>query len=173
MKFALLLLVIAAQAAFADGGAVLLTKEAGPYVLTLFGSPTPLRAGRVDLSVLVQTASDKANVLNAKVALHLAKTDAGSIVEFTIPATHDAATNKLLYAASLNVPSAGDWRVRVDVKASAGEASVGTAIPVLQSEPPILTYWPYFLAVPVIAILFGLNQWLKRRRSLSRQRGLA
>jgi len=175
LRLAALFLSLGVVSAFADGGAVLLTKQAGPYLVTLFGSPSPLRAGRADLSVLVQNATDKTNVLDAKVAVHLTRrqTDTNSIVAVTLPATHEAATNKMLYAASLNVPSAGDWQVRADIKARAGEASVGAAIRVLPPEPPIVTYWPYFLVIPVVVFLFALNQRLKRARSAVRRRGPA
>ena len=172
LKFVALLL-LGSRMAFADGGAVLLAKQAGPYLLTLFGSPSPLRAGRADLSVLVQKAEDKSNVLDAKVALHLTKTEEGRIVEFTVPATHDTATNKLLYAASLNVPSAGEWRIRADVRANGSEAWIESAIRVLEPEPPVLTYWPYFLVVPAVVFLFSVNQWLKRRRSVPHPRARA
>src|SRR5436189_89842 len=71
----------------ADGGAVLLSKEAGPFTITLFGSPNPLRAGKADLSVLVQRQKDKSNVLDAGTMVRLRKREGGNIVEVAAPAT--------------------------------------------------------------------------------------
>ncbi len=40
----------------ADGGAVRLRQRSGGYQIAVFTEPTPLRAGPVDVSVLVQDA---------------------------------------------------------------------------------------------------------------------
>ena len=41
----------------ADGGVVRLRQRAGGYQIAVFTSPTPIRAGPVDVSVLVQDAA--------------------------------------------------------------------------------------------------------------------
>ena len=51
--FACLFLVTSARLQ-ADGGTVLLHKESPPFVVTVFASPNPPRAGACDISVLVQ-----------------------------------------------------------------------------------------------------------------------
>src|SRR5579884_1996756 len=56
---------------FADGGTLIFTRQAGPFLVTLFGAPEPVRAGPADLSVLVQRASDRTPVLDAQVRLKL------------------------------------------------------------------------------------------------------
>ena len=42
---------------WADGGTVRLSEEQGRYRITVFTAPAPLRAGPVDVSVLVQEAA--------------------------------------------------------------------------------------------------------------------
>src|SRR5437868_5841580 len=42
------------SAARADGGMIRLSEQNGKYRITVFTSPAPLRAGPVDISVLVQ-----------------------------------------------------------------------------------------------------------------------
>ena len=50
---------------FADGGIVQFQKQAGPFFVTVFSAPVPLRVGAADLSVMVQKADDRSEVLDA------------------------------------------------------------------------------------------------------------
>lgn len=152
----------------ADGGKVQLQKQAGPFVITLFSDPSEVRVGRVDFSVLCQNSNDKSTVLDAKVFIHMTKPGGSEIVEFTLPASHEAATNKLLYVAHLDLPTAGRWRVRVDVRKGTDEASIAGELNVLPKEPVLVTYWPFFVVVPLIALLFAMNRRLRRGRELRR-----
>jgi hypothetical protein len=52
-----LLLAAGTSAARADGGALRASRQCGDYRVSVFTSPTPLRAGPVDVSVLVQDAA--------------------------------------------------------------------------------------------------------------------
>ena len=154
----------------ADGGKIQLQKQAGPFFITLFTDPSEVRVGRVDLSVLCQKSDDKGTVLDAKVFLHLTKPGGAEIVEFTLPANHEAATNKTLYAAHLDLPSPGKWKVKVDVRRGGDEASVSGDLNVLPKEPLLVTYWPFFVIVPLIALLFAINRRLRRGRELRHPR---
>jgi hypothetical protein len=154
----------------ADGGKVQLQKQAGPFVITLFSDPSVVRVGRVDLSVLCQRSDDKNPIIDAKVFLHLRKPGGAEIVEFTLPADHQSATNKTLYAAHLNLPTAGQWAVKVDARRGNDEASVTGNLNVLPKEPVLVTYWPYFIMVPLIALLFAINRRLKKGRELRHPR---
>jgi hypothetical protein len=155
---------------WADGGKVQLQKEAGPFLITLFSDPSEVRIGRVDLSVLCQKSGDKSTILDAKVFLHLTKPGGAEIVEFTLPASHEAATNKTLYAAHLDLPSPGKWKVKVDVRRGGDEASVSGDLNVLPKEPLLVSYWPFFVIVPLIALLFAINRRLRRGRELRHPR---
>ena len=154
---AFFVLLLGASTAWGDGGAVLFSGTAGPYLVTLFGSPVPLRAGAADFSVLVQNASRRAPVLDANVVLRLSKAGQRAIVA---RASRSAATNKLLYAATLQLPSAGEWQMQVD---SNGIGVTGAVI-VLPEQPQWIAYWPYFAIVPTAIALFAINQWLKAKR---------
>src|SRR5438045_2953280 len=81
----------------ADGGTVRLRERAGAYQITIFTSPTPFRAGTVDLSVLVQDAATGECVPEARVHLGLRARANGDVLEY--PAAPEAATNKLFHAA--------------------------------------------------------------------------
>jgi ABC-type uncharacterized transport system involved in gliding motility auxiliary subunit len=148
---------------FADGGSMLFREQGGPYEITLFGTPSPLRVGRDDLSVLVQRADNKQPVMNANIKLHLYKKTGDNISEVFAPARHDAATNKMLYAAMLTIPVSGTWRAEIEVIAGNISGDVIGQITVREKQPPLIGYWPYLLLVPLAIILFALNRWLRRR----------
>jgi hypothetical protein len=170
-----LVLVLAAFSAglplWADGGTVVLQKRSGPFVITLFSEPNPVRVGRADLSVMCQKAEDNSPLLDAKVFLRLRRpSNGGDILEFTLPAKHDHASNKLLYAANLDLPSPGNWQITVDVEHNGTMASVTGSLTVLEKQPAIVTYWPFFVIVPLAALLFAVNRRLKRGRELRHPR---
>ena len=160
MRGLVVLLVVAlAAAAWADGGMVRLSQTSGRFTITVFSAPTPLRAGAIDLSVLVQTAPGGAPLLDASVSVAL-RPGNDPARELTAVATHEAATNQLLYAALLRLPTPGLWSVEVRVDAERVRFEMEAA-PAL---PDALTFWPY-LALPFAALaVFGLHQWLVLRR---------
>ena len=166
----ILLLLAAGQFLRADGGKVLLQRQAGPFLITLFSDPSVVHVGRVDLSVLCQKGDDKSTVLDAEVFLHLTKPGGAEIVEFTLPATHRTATNKTLYAAQLDLPTPGKWKVKVDARRGGDEASITGDLNVLPKEPLLVTYWPFFILVPLIALLFAINRRLRKGRELRHPR---
>lgn len=148
----------------ADGGTLQFRKPAGPFIVTVFSEPVPVRVGNADLSVMLERASDQSSVLDAKVDLHLKKTDAGSVLEIAAPATHARATNKLLYATSLTVSSPGTWQLTVEIRDKGQETSVSGPIEVSSAEPPVEEHWPLFAIVPLMLLFLVLNLWLRSRR---------
>ena len=89
----------------ADGGAVRLRQRAGGYQIAVFTSPTPFRAGPVDVSVLVQDAATGECVPEAQVTVCLKAPGAGRVLE--CPATTEAATNQALPRGRLRTTGAG------------------------------------------------------------------
>jgi hypothetical protein len=169
-------LLASALCARADGGAVLAQEKAGPWLVTLFGSPAPLRAGPADLSVMVQDASTGAPVLAQRVSLKVqAAASPGS--EAWVPpccsmkknvgvveATHAAAQNKLLYAANLILPSSGAHDVIVRIGGDSPTSELLTVpVKVEPPAPPLSHYWAWLAAPPLLVVVFGLNQRLRRR----------
>lgn len=152
--------LLADAPAWADGGLVRLSQVAGPYTITVSSAPTPLRAGPIDLSVLVQRRDGGAPVLDAAVAVALRSGDAH--IEQT--ATHAAATNKLLYAAPLLLPAAGRWAVAVTV----GGETIHFEMDAEPAASEALAFWVY-LVLPFVAIaVFALHQWLIHQRGPAR-----
>ena len=70
------LLVLSPCLARADGGTLCLLERANGYQVAVFTSPTPLRAGPVDISVLVQDTSTREQVPGARVVIRLRRREA-------------------------------------------------------------------------------------------------
>ena len=155
-----LLAFVLAAPAHADGGTVQLSQTSGPFLVTVLTAPTPLRAGLIDVSVLVQDGDSRAPLLDAALAVTLRPVDA-SAPSREAPATHAAATNKLFYAALLDVPTAGRWTIDVSIAAGTRATSVSCVVDVAPPLAPAARYWPY-LILPFAAIaLYALHQWLR------------
>jgi hypothetical protein len=146
----------------ADGGTVRLRERAGAYQVTVFTSPTPLRAGFVDVSVLVQEAATGACLPQARVNLRLTSRGTGDVLE--LPATAEAATNKLLRAAAFQLPHAGRWDVEAAVDGPHGRATVQLQVEVNEPAPRWLGYWPWFSWPAGAVALFAVHAMLARRR---------
>lgn len=161
MRFALMLLMMAgpmAAIARGDGGMVRLARVQGPYRVSVFTSPNPVRVGPVDISVLVQDAFSGKAVGDVQVSVRLGKS--GEIL--SQPATVENATNKLFRAALFDVTDAGMWQSKVTVEGPRGRAIVDFDLAVEDALPRWweLVGWFVWPAVPIG--LFAAHQWLTR-----------
>ncbi len=162
--FVLLLGCILRIPVHADGGTVQFRRRSGPFIITLFSSPVPLRTGEADLSVLVEWADGNRPVLDATVGLDLSQPGA----RLSMKATHAQAANKLLYAALPQLPKPGNWTAAVSVTRGDSRAEVMGTVNVIFGPPALVSYWPYFAIVPCLIGLFVLNQILKSRTRRSK-----
>src|SRR5262245_6074967 len=106
---------------WADGGAVRLSQREGNYQITVLTAPTPLRAGPIDVSVLVQTADTNALVSDAKVTVNATRRGhPGQAVSHL--ATTEEATNKLFRAANFELHHPGSWEFEVTIDGPLGDA---------------------------------------------------
>jgi hypothetical protein len=152
-------------ALFADGGQIRLMQQCGDYRVTVFTSPTPLRSGIADVSVLIQDSTGLA-VPNAIVTVELSQPNQ-VVSPNRILATHAAATNKLFQAALVEIPKPGQWNVRIECTPDAKQAPIEVAF-AMEAAPPLprwLSVWPWF-SWPIIAIaLFAIHRSFVSRRS--------
>lgn len=143
----------------ANGGTVRISRQpVGPYLVSVMSSPTPLRTGEVDISVLIQDAQQEVvpGVPVVVEATHLGDPP----LTLTHPATRQQATNKFFIAAKFDVPHPGEWEFRVDVGGDDEGGTVSFRADV--TEPSILDR-PYLLALLILAPLL-LGAWLLGRR---------
>jgi len=163
------LLLVAALLAFssgaqADGGLVALHQEIGPFVVTVFTAPGPLRAGPVDISLLVQDRASGQPVLDGEVFVRLKSPGGITLVE---QATREVAQNKLLYSALMNLPEAGQWELEVTIKQGKETASILGEVSAAAPTLFLLSYWRSLSLPPIVIALFALNQLLRRRAFVS------
>jgi hypothetical protein len=152
--------------ALADGGSVWLSTTKSGYRLTIFTAPTPLRAGPVDISVLAQDGSTGEPLLDARVTVRLHRPGEPAL---EYPATTEAATNKLLYAAQFELPAPGRWDMEVHFVGRHGSAVVGGELEAAEPLPRWLELWPW-IGWPGLAVaLFGIHQALARRGGTPRR----
>jgi len=163
-------LLAVAPAARGDGGVVRLSERAGPFVVTVFTSPTPLRAGPADVSVMVQDAEGRRPILDAEVSVSLSPLAAGPKA-VSARATRQTASNKLLYAALLDLPAPGRWDLRVTVDRNGTSGEVACEVTLTPARPRLLAFWPYLAFPPLAIVLFALHSWLRRRKGVDVERG--
>jgi len=150
--------------AAADGGALRLSEQKNGYRVAVFTTPTPLRAGLADISVLVQEAATGEPASGVLVSITAQKHD-GQCGEICHPATTQAATNKLYYAATFNLPEPGWYSVEVSIIGAKGATKAGFDVEAAEPLPPALTMLPW-VGWPLLAIaLFFTHQVFVRWRS--------
>lgn len=122
MLVIVLVLLLLAAPVWANGGQIQVPEQrVGPYLVTVFTSPSPFRAGQVDVSVLVRNPAgeliDDAQVTVTTVPLGHAGPGG------TYPATQAQASIKSFYSAKFNLPEAGQWRMTVAIAGAQGSGS--------------------------------------------------
>ena len=186
LGWVLLLLVGSTTGVRADGGRVVLQEVQSPMRVTVMMDPAEARVGWIDLSVLVQSAEGTEVWLDADTefllhpptgvvlpamdpfcgpngeALSQARSAANPLAR-TYVATRAVATNRLLRAARVHVPVAGEWQLEVRVR-RAGIRTVFRA-PLTVLEAPIARASVVgCLALPPLVIgLYITHQGLRRR----------
>jgi len=183
--FAAMFTLVATRLVKADGGTVLLNEARGPFSVTVFVAPDAAPDGLTDVSVLVQWRTNGQVVLDAKVSLALdppigstmSQSDPvcglpsaaagfqspdGTQLQMTVRATRAQASNKLLYAAPLDLCAAGDWRLHVNVSRGGDIARFDCRLPVLKESPKLAGLWVYLAFPPIAITAFALNQKLRR-----------
>jgi len=161
-----ILLPLFVRIARADGGVVLWQRIAAPFTITLFSTEVPLRPGVADLSVLLESTEGHSPILDARVLIEL-EHEAGTIIR--AEATRSQAQNKLLYCSLINLPEAGQWKMRLHVRRGDSSAEVLSDLVVAAPQPVLLSHWELIAVPPIIIGLFITNQCLRRKRVQSRQ----
>jgi len=148
----------------ANGGTLQLSRApAGPFDLTVFTSPTPLRVGPADVSVAVERADSGDVEPNARVIV-LAEPVGREGARTAYEASHERATDPSFYAADVSLTSVGRWRFEVLVQNAAAEGSASFEADV---PPPSTPLSPRLTLVGVVgllamAVVLGLR-WCHRR----------
>jgi hypothetical protein len=168
--------LLAAVCCHADGGAILARQTINGLGLTVFASPAPLRAGPVDVSVLVQEG--ERTVLDATVEVAWSASPSSSPEWMPpccamesgtarTPAVRAHSNNRLLYSAIVPMRSSGPSELVIRVAQGGREALLSCDVEVRPPLPAALAFWPWLVLPPVAIAGFALHQNLVK----SRQKG--
>ena len=184
----ILLLGLSPHDARADGGIIRLREAQGPFMVTVFSSPEVAAGGLADVSVLVQERETGKIMLDADVNLTLSPPDGQATKQSnglcglstaamrlpdgnnpaSVRATREQASNKLLYAAPVELDAAGDWKLHMLVSRGTDIARFDCLLPVTLRSGKLTGVWPYLLLPPLAVAVFAMNQWL-RKQSLQKR----
>ena len=149
-------LAVVPASALADAGAVRVSETHGDRQITVFTSPTPLRAGPVDVSVLVQDKATGDVVLNDTIEVEAAPSG-DTLAAIHAQASSAEASNKLYQAAEFTLPHAGRWTFTVDVLRARSSSQLHFEVEAGEPLPPWQTLWPWFgwpfLVIALFAVL--------------------
>lgn len=157
--------ILAPVVAQADGGTVRLREASGSFLVTVFTASEQLRAGPIDTSVLIQDQETGRVILDAAVNLAL-QPMGGPSHRLLSRATFSHANNKLLQAATIDLPAPGWWTVQVFVRRGREEAVLTTNLFIMPAASRLATIWPFLIIPPFAIGLYVLHQ---RRRGISLQ----
>lgn len=161
----LLLALLSAAGAWADGEVVVASEIADGWRVSLLASPWPLRAGPADFSVLVQDAVSGDPAPDAEISLEVRSLMPGpaSAPPSRLPAIRGGRGNPLFHSARLALPRAGRWRVRVWVAEPALPELAAVDLEVAPAAS-LFARHGFALSLPVLGVgLFWLHQQLRRR----------
>lgn len=165
---ALLQIAWAAASARGDGGAVQTRETHGTVQVTVFTSPTPLRVGPIDVSVLVQDSSTGAALTDVEIDIVVQPVDAPHRAQRRT-ASYERTVNKLLRAAEFELTVPGPTAIEVIVE-PAGRPSVhvGFQADVAPALPRWVAYWAWFTWPALVVALFAIRRRFggRRRRAL-------
>jgi putative membrane protein len=144
-----------------DGDVVRLQGASGPFQVSVFGEPGSLAAGPTDLAVLVQDRNSGGVILGADI--DLAVQSAGGRPTTIVRATRAESTNKLVEAATVDVPAAGPWNLRVFVRQGSSQGALATTLDVAPPAAENSFNWGYLVALGVGASVFILHRMLRSK----------
>jgi len=151
----------------ADGGVVIGQIDRDGLRVTVFAAPVPIRAGPLDVTLLVQEIPSNQPVPDAVVICSVQKVGPPSpspvrlpawcsaiVPGARIPATSAHSRNKLLFGAYLPITEPGRWELTVHL--ARGPVSFSAALPldVSAPQPPLSTWWPLIALVPAAILLY-------------------
>lgn len=161
---AILVLVVGARIALADGGVMRAREEQAGWLIYVATSPQPLVPGLVDVSVLLQDASSLKVDSAAEVRVRITPRERPDLA-LDVLATPEAATNKLFRACLVEL-SPGWHDVSVTCAHDGRVATLNFAMEVGNAAPTATSLWPW-IAWPVVPVLFFA---IRQRRIFKRRR---
>jgi hypothetical protein len=168
MLMAWLALAAECSVARSDGGALRFSERRDGYCISVFTSPTPLRAGSIDISVLVQDATTGKPLPDVPIVVYVEPVNHWQ-QRISAKATSAQATNKFFQSAQLELSVPGLWHVEVVVQGTKQDPKIGFDVEVGAPQLPWLdmSLWIGWPLAPIA--FFVLHKWLVHRHRPSVQ----
>ncbi len=165
MWLVILLFEVTLQSVTAHGSGILKIADelAGPYLLSVWISPTDLKAGDpVHVTISVQTTIENSTipVLDAEILVQLSPVGSSEPILLT-PATTEQSVNKLLYESDMTVNEPGNYIINIIVSGSEGE---GTAAFSIEVQPKSTAKWSTFFLIALGLAVIPIFDWVWRKR---------
>jgi putative membrane protein len=112
-----------------DGDIIRTQADSGPFHITVFTPPDSAPTDDFEIAVLTQDRDTGAIVLDDAVTVH-STSGQDAAKSMTAHASHGEAQNKILAAASIDLPSPGPWNLQVSVSRGKDSGSVSTSLDV-------------------------------------------
>ena len=155
--------VLAAQSVQADGGVLRLRSPEGPVVLSVFAAPALLRAGWVEVAVLVQERVSLAPRSDGEVRITFQHQ--GEVMTQMARAGH----NRFLHTARFSIPHAGAWELAVEAEGPGYQARAALPLEVAEAGSRLRDH-ALALAFPGGGVLlYGIHQRLRGKQSRARR----
>jgi cytochrome c oxidase assembly factor CtaG len=136
-----------------DDKALRFQGASGPFAVAVFAPSGDLAPGLSPINVLVQDRNTREVLLDAKVELSAHPATGASVQPATEEASNEDSENHLLQTAELDLPTAGEWTLRVMVRRNADTAEFTLPLQVAKEETSAGFPWSYALLVMVAAVL--------------------
>ena len=161
------LLLTASAVLRADGGITIGQIRREGLRITVFAAPVPVRAGPLDVTLLVQELPSNQPVTDAVLACSVRKLGPPSPNSVRLPAwcssiapgtrvraTFAHSRNKLLSGAYLPLTEPGRWELSIHVARGPAAFTATLPLDVAASQPPIAKWWPLIALVPAAILLY-------------------
>lgn len=140
-----------------------LNVPAGPYLLSIWSDPNPLRVNETHITVAIMNPETRMPIVAGVGATVQLQSPTDPAVRRTAVASPDNTANKLLYAAVFNdLPEPGLWQGVVSVTGPDGPGEdVAIEVEVLPAPP---VNWRWLGIVTLVGVVLGWAVWSRWRR---------
>lgn len=164
---ALLLLVagFSRASAHAGGEARLVSAEAGPFLISLWTLPNPMVAGEANFIAAVgqptAETGDTGGVVVLDADLQLTLTPPSGPA-FSLPVTHETATNKLFYESYMTLDEVGTWQASLQISRGAEQGTAAFEFTV--APAPFNANWMLIGGIAIVVLALGWMALQTRRQ---------
>ncbi len=137
---------------------MLLHQDSGPFTVTVFAAPQPLHVGMADISVMVQDRNNGEVLLDPMIEVNLDQ-------EAPVRLLRAQTGNRLLQAAQVRFPRAGQWTLGITVQRGRDVARLRATCSVEADHSRVVLLWFYLLLPVAVIVLFAIHQVLQARQS--------